>query len=392
MQKLKKRKSVIPIEDVNTIKLLRQNLKSKPRDLLLFDLITQTGIKVKHLISLKVKHLISINIGERIPVPNGGDPSSSSPIMNQTIYLSFQSYVEKERPQDDDYLFKSRKRPEPLSLTSVSHLVRKWFNQANLKDFSGISSLRKTWEFHNRNHNRPAANWVISERPKHILKPIETGTLKGAVYRELKQAILSGHIQPGERLFTEKVAQQTKVSETPAREALAKLQAEGFISKESRKGYVVKELSCKDLLEIYKIRLVLETMATKVAITKMSESVVSHLEDLLQRHEQAGIQNDVEKYTMFNKKFHHLIYFTADMPTLYMIISLLWNRMIPYLNLLIRECGDYDIIFPLRCHRGMLEAIKHRDVDEACRWLRADLNRGGKILTQWFDEKKGKKE
>jgi len=88
------------------------------------------------------------------------------------------------------------------------------------------------------------------------------------------------------------------------------------------------------------------------------------------------------------EKFHHAIYLTADMQTLYGIISLLWDRMSPYLNLLIRECEDYDPSFPLKFHRGMLEGIKRRDANETCKWLAADLNRAAETLTMWFDRRK----
>jgi len=386
-QRVKRRAPAIPIKDVNTIRLLRQNLKGTPRDLLLFDLITQTGLRVKYLIALKVKDLIGINIGQELPLIHGGN-HTSAPIMNQTIHLTLQSYLDKAHLQKDDYLFKSKKRPDPLSLTSVSHLVRKWFSDSNLKGFSGTSSLRKTWEFHNGNNDRTGTNWDIPEKSKAVLNPVDTGTLQDAVYRELKKAILSGHIQPGERLFTEKVAQQTMVSETPAREALTKLEAGGFISKEARKGYIVKELSSKDLREILKIRLVLETMATRDAMGRISKTEISRLEDILHQHEQAIKDNDIEKYSFFNKKFHHTIYSAADLPTLYRIISLLWDRMSPYLNLLIRECEDYNPSFALECHRGMLEGIKHNDSNETCKWIEVDLNRATKTLTVWFDRKK----
>ena len=310
--------------------------------------------------------------------------------MNETIYRTFQLHLKKENLNADDFLFKSRKGAEPLSLTSVSHLVRKWFDNAGLKGLSGASSLRKTWQFHNQNNFKMETAWGDSRESEQVLKPVRKATLQEAVYREIKQAILSGRIPPGRNILTEKIARQTNVSETPAREALTRLEAEGIVWRSSRKGHVVNKLSSRDLREILRIRLALETMAMREACGKISVKTLRYLENIFRQYKQARKDIDIDKYFLLNKEFHNVLYSAADMPTLKIIIELLWDKMSPYLNLLIRECEDYDPRRPWECHRGILDGIKDQSPDEACKWLETDLTRAAETLTKWLDQGQSK--
>jgi len=379
----RKRQVVIPIGDKQSMQHLREKLKDRPRDLLLFDLSTQTGIKMKHLLRLKVYELSSLQIGDRLILSDNGREEPTPHVMNETVYRTFHLYVEKERPKENDYIFKSRKGSNPLTITSVSHLIRKWFDEVNLKGLSGAATLRKTWEFHFKKNSENDKN--ISGKSWQVLKPVGTATLQEAVYQELKQAILSGRIPPGEKLFADKVAKQTNVSDTPAREALARLEESGYLLRTKRKGFVVKELSSRDLREILKIRLVLETMAARDGFGNISPNTLKYLENIFQRYKDAKKNNNIEQYFILNKEFHHTIYSAAKMPTLKLIIDLLWDKMSPYLNLLIRECEEYDPHIPWECHRGILDGIKKQDPEEACKWLEADLTRAAETLTSWFD-------
>ena len=377
----RKRNRAAPIRDLETIQALRRNLKDRPRDLLLFDLITQTGLRIKSIISLKVKDLNNLKVGQKLNLLS--DPDLAV-YVNRTIYRSFRFPLETNQPRENDYLFKSRKGTEPLKLTSVSHLVRKWYREAGLEGMAGVSSLRKTWEFYNKKY--PVKKNGYKTKSHQVLKPVETTTLQGAVYKELKQAILSGKIKPGERLFTEAVARHTNVSETPAREALARLEAEGFLLKETRKGFRINKLSPDDLKEIFEIRLKLETMAAKEALTQPSIYLLERMESILDKSKQARKEDDIERYVYLNKEFHHTLYSSAHMPTLNIIISYLWDRMTPYLNLLIRDCHNYNAQLPLEYHQGMISGIRNQDPDEVCKWLAADLNQAAKVLSNWFEQ------
>jgi DNA-binding GntR family transcriptional regulator len=87
------------------------------------------------------------------------------------------------------------------------------------------------------------------------LKLIEAAaTTADAVYAVLRQSILDGELPPGQRLLSDALANDFKVSRTPVREALRKLETEGLIEASPRSGLVVRELSEDDLTELFVMR------------------------------------------------------------------------------------------------------------------------------------------
>lgn len=379
------KRTIKPITNSEDIRRLRELLNSVPRDLLLFDLATQTGLRMRQLLRMKVKDLKGLAIGNELPIADAKRSLNSTCLMNRTIYETFHLYLERERQDPDDYLFKSRKGSKPLTLTSASHLIRKWFKAANLKDLSGAGSLRKTYQVQNQKSPHIKPKLAIINDPERTLKPVQNTTLQEAVYQEILQAIVSGRIPPGERLFTDKIAKQTNVSETPAREALARLEARGFISRSNRKGYTVNELSQEDLREIVKIRIGLECMAAEEACLRITDKIFHHLEKTFQEYKKAI--NDIDKYYLLNKEFHQSIYACANMPTLQKIIEQLWGRMSSYLNLLIRYT-DYDPKPSWECHQGMINGIRNRNPKEVSEWLKKDLNRAKALVEKEIERRR----
>src|ERR1700735_2518767 len=85
-------------------------------------------------------------------------------------------------------------------------------------------------------------------------------TTADAAYQALRQGILQGDLAPGERLRSDALANDLRVSRTPVREALRKLEAEGLVER-SGSGLIVREFSEKDLTELFYVREALEGMA-----------------------------------------------------------------------------------------------------------------------------------
>lgn len=98
------------------------------------------------------------------------------------------------------------------------------------------------------------------------------GTLpKHRIYSDLREAILSMAIRPGESLVEATVARRYGVSRTPVREALGLLVKEGLVEGIARKGYFVSTLSLEEALEAYHIRLLLEPEAAALAAPRINE-------------------------------------------------------------------------------------------------------------------------
>src|SRR2546423_13163446 len=89
-------------------------------------------------------------------------------------------------------------------------------------------------------------------------------SLQEKVYDHLKQAILAGEIEPGERLLETRLAQSLGVSRIPVREAIRKLEREGLIVVFPRRGVYASSLSPRDVDEVYAVRAVLEGLAARL--------------------------------------------------------------------------------------------------------------------------------
>lgn len=372
-----------PIPDLDSVGYMRQILRGKPRDLLLFDLAIQTGVGINRLIRLKVGDLLDLPIGAPLPVRDANNESASAPALNQRCYDTFQWYVQTVNPAPDDYLFPSRKGGGPLSLTSVSHLIKKWFDDAKIKGLSGARSLKKTWEIYYRTGGQFNGNVTEKKDPTQTLKPVEKRTVQEIVYRELFQAIISGRIPPGEKLVTEKIANRMQVSPMPVREALYRLQAAGFILNRHKKGSIVNELSPENLREITEIRLALEPMAARKAAVNPSKKTLQRLEDLHKAFVAARANRNIESFLSINREFHHTIYREAEMPILLPIIDGLWGRISPYLHILMRE--DYsDSKWAINTHEGMLKAMRSGEPEKVVEYIKADLTKAAQALMNMF--------
>ena len=87
--------------------------------------------------------------------------------------------------------------------------------------------------------------------------------LRDIVFETLKEAILKGKLEPRERLMEIQLADQLGVSRTPVREAIRKLELEGLVIMEPRKGAYVSDISYADIIDTLEVREALETFAVK---------------------------------------------------------------------------------------------------------------------------------
>src|SRR5512138_3094420 len=96
--------------------------------------------------------------------------------------------------------------------------------------------------------------------------------LPGSAYAFLREKILSGDLPAGSRLKEQEIAAQLGISRTPVREALARLELEGFIKSSPRRGAIVCQLELDEIDEIYEIRAALEHMVAKRACQRAGEA------------------------------------------------------------------------------------------------------------------------
>jgi DNA-binding GntR family transcriptional regulator len=194
---------------------------------------------------------------------------------------------------------------------------------------------------------------------QQLLKKHESeGTLSDAVYAVLRQCIVEGRLPPGSRLQPEDLSQQMNVSRTPVRDALRRLEAEEFLAPQSRKGLIVKELSAKDLTEIFQIREELESLAARLATQNITEIELVSLERLIKEMESTS-EADAKWLRELTGEFHLQVARASHNTRLYQMIKELQDR--------IHLFEGSTLFLPGRTrkaieeHRSLVKAIKDRD-------------------------------
>ena len=114
-----------------------------------------------------------------------------------------------------------------------------------------------------------------------------TTTSAAQVFAQLMREILSGTLRPREQLSEREVVQRFGVSRTPAREALARLHAKGFLSRGARGAAVVRDIGRAELAELYALRLRLEGWAAALTVAHITPTEIARLQEINRRFEKA---------------------------------------------------------------------------------------------------------
>ncbi len=139
--------AVDPIRQIKDIKAISKMTSGNPRDHLLFVMGINNGLRACDLVRVKVGDLRYLKVGDTLTIKESKTGKDNILVVNKTVYKALQTYLETVRPDDDAYLFASRKGESHLQSQAVSKLVKKWTRAINLKGNYGAHTLRKTWGY-----------------------------------------------------------------------------------------------------------------------------------------------------------------------------------------------------------------------------------------------------
>jgi DNA-binding GntR family transcriptional regulator len=186
-------------------------------------------------------------------------------------------------------------------------------------------------------------------------------TAQEAVLAELRRFIVTGRLRPGEQFVQDALAAELGVSRVPLREALKILEGEGQVTYVAHRGYFVTQLSLSDLLEVYRIREILEAEAVRVGLPQMTTEDVDRLEEAEREVQIAGAAADVVKMTQANRRFHFALIEACGLPRLVRIIGLLWDGTEVYRSVYFTEADNRELVEAE--HRDLVAAVKAGDLE-----------------------------
>ena len=191
--------------------------------------------------------------------------------------------------------------------------------------------------------------------------------LRDAVFQTLRQAILQGKLEPGERLMELHLAAMLGVSRTPVREAIRKLELEGLVITIPRRGAVVAQITRKDLEDVLEVRCALEELAVRKACANMDERQLQALKDAAARFEKCVSAGNLMESAQADVDFHEIISEATGNRRLIQILNNIRSQVYRYrLENLKNKSSHPDLI---REHSSLIEALEARNEDLAAKCI-----------------------
>lgn len=206
-------------------------------------------------------------------------------------------------------------------------------------------------------------------------------SIREHAYLYLKGLILEGKYRAGDRLIERELAAKLKISRTPIREALFRLESQGYVKTIPRKGVVVANISEEDAIEVFTILSVLEVLAVKLASQRMDKETQRELDKKIQEL-MIIKEKDEENYNLEHIQMNHLINKASKSPKLFDILS----GLIDYIHL----AANMGYETPgrrkesLNEHIEIMKALKNREAEIAEYLMRIHIENSKKAYVVYM--------
>src|SRR6185503_5339544 len=148
---------------------------------------------------------------------------------------------------------------------------------------------------------------MISTPPAEATELIQKRPLKEDIFDVLHEKVLAGIYKPGDWLRQDDIATQLGVSMTPVREGLDLLVSAGLAERVPYRGVQVREMSTKDVVEAYGLRLILEAMIAQEAARNISNDQITVLEQMLDEMKKHDTLKKMPEERKLSREFHAAI-------------------------------------------------------------------------------------
>jgi DNA-binding GntR family transcriptional regulator len=129
-------------------------------------------------------------------------------------------------------------------------------------------------------------------------------TLAGRIAEQIKRRIVTGQLEPGQKLVEKELAAACNVSRTPLREALARLVNEGLAVSVPYRGIFVRRVSLRQVRDIYEVRIAIEGLAAMFAAERSKKADLNRLGKLLVAMDAERAGDDADELKLLNERFH----------------------------------------------------------------------------------------
>lgn len=132
-------------------------------------------------------------------------------------------------------------------------------------------------------------------------------TLWQRVYKHLRDEILADRLSPGTELSEVALSRELAVSRGPIREAMGRLAADGLVTVRPRRGAEVRSITPEELIDAYQVREVMEVLAVRLAVPRITEANLARLEELIDAMARYAASDAIADFFPANVAFHELL-------------------------------------------------------------------------------------
>jgi DNA-binding GntR family transcriptional regulator len=211
-----------------------------------------------------------------------------------------------------------------------------------------------------------------------------TESLREKIYQGIRDDITYGKLSPGERLVESTLVKRFKTSRSPIREALRQLESEELITFERNKGITVSKLSIQEIDEIYSLRWLLESYATRLSAERATKNDVVYLKDLHGKLKAAAKNSDLLGWIQNNILFHDFFSENCGNNNLHQVLSTLKRRVNRYHYTIVRIPGHFKVY--IEHHGGMLRACESNNGRVAEKYMRAHVQMIRTVLMDYLNK------
>ncbi|MCL0032923.1 GntR family transcriptional regulator [Peptococcaceae bacterium] len=211
--------------------------------------------------------------------------------------------------------------------------------------------------------------------------------LREAVFEAVRDAIISGKFKPGERLMEVQLAEEMGVSRTPVREAIRKLELEGFVKIMPHKGAYVAKISIKDIIDVFEVRAVLEALAARLAAKQITEDELKQLKRAAMSIVDLADGHDIEEAVKVDTEFHDIIYKASRNEKLVQFITHLKEQMKRFRATSLALLGRTKMA--LEEHEKIVQALWDRNEELAAELSRKHIENAERSILEVFKNARG---
>jgi DNA-binding GntR family transcriptional regulator len=210
--------------------------------------------------------------------------------------------------------------------------------------------------------------------------PADNGSIPDRVEAELRELILRGTIEPGQRINVRQLEQYFGASHIPIREAIRRLESEGLVETSPGRGATAARVSLQELDEIYDLRRIVEPQVVRRSVLALTDDDVATVVQAYERLEVAE-KDGLPDFSDLHGDFHWQILRPGSSDEIERLLRKLWRVADRYLRL----TKGIAVAIAHDQHLQLVEACRARDGDEAADLLAAHLHLTGNALRARFD-------